>query len=303
MSKKFQRVTLIAEPHDLFRDYLTRKACKELMESSGGDLVRAGLVQEATAVDLFGGVHVYLVECPSKADVEVAVKTLTNCSGEPWGGLVISTGAPMNSLRGLLKKAEELDVSVFKPKSSKNRVRKELEETGLSRPIVNFMVEHAGDDLNHVVPLLDFISTLPFDDRKRLTLQEVDHCIPVEPGTRAPWDILDALVRRDVAKVISAIDRAGGGSTFPLAVLKTKLSDTLKVASYLEFKPKASLDDVVQAFDGSKWSLKEPYALARRAGFQGIMEIANSLSAFLRNPNRNYSVDEFKDFCLGLCFK
>jgi len=33
-----------------------------------------------------------------------------------------------------------------------------------------------------------------------------------------------------------------------------------------------------------------------RAGFQGIMEIANSLSAFLRNPNRNYSVDEFKDF-------
>lgn len=208
MSKKFQRVTLIAEPHDLFRDYLTRKACKELMESSGGDLVRAGLVQEATAVDLFGGVHVYLVECPSKADVEVAVKTLANCSGEPWGGLIISTGAPMNSLRGLLKKAEELDVSVFKPKSSKNRVRKELEETGLSRPIVNFMVEHAGDDLNHVVPLLDFISTLPFDDRKRLTLQEVDHCIPVEPGTRAPWDILDALVRRDVAKVISAIDRA-----------------------------------------------------------------------------------------------
>ena len=53
-----------------------------------------------------------------------------------------------------------------------------------------------------------------FDDRKRLTLQEVDHCIPVEPGTRAPWDILDALVRRDVAKVISAIDRAVAAQLF-----------------------------------------------------------------------------------------
>jgi DNA polymerase III delta subunit len=301
LARKFERVVFIAEPNDAFRDYLVRKVRREMRAKTGGDSVLVSAVREATAVDLFGGVHVYSVSCPLKQDAEVAVKTLQNCRTEPWGGLIISTGAPLNSLRGILKSSEKMGVTVIKPTASKNRVRHELEKAGLPRPVINFMAEHAGEELRLIVRLLDFVATISDEEKKQLTIHDVDRYIPMEPGTRAPWDILDALVKKDIARVNSIIDRAGSGATFPVAVLKSKISDTLRVASYLEVHPEAKLSDVVTALGGSTWSLKEPYNLSRRVKLQGILAIANDLQSFLRNPYRSYTVEEFKRFCLALC--
>ncbi len=294
------RVVVIAEPNDSFRDFLVRKYSAELCASSGGTVRKVDKVQDATATSLFGDVYVYSISCASKDDFRVACETLAGCDTEPWGGLVLSTGAPLNTLKKPLAQLASLGCSVVKG-GGKNRVRKELEAAGFSKPVVDVVSAHAGEELPHIIGVLDYARTLPKQDIQKLRVEDVWHYMPVAPGTQAPWGILDAVVSGDATKVITIIDRAGGGETFPAAVLKSKLEDVLPLAGLMLDNPKLTLEEAVTVTGLSTWSARGAYNLARRYGFERILYVATQFSQYLRNPYRSYTADELKMFCLSLC--
>lgn len=296
----FSRVVVIAEPNDAFRKFLVRKHSAELCASSGGTFLKIDRAQDATATNLFGDVYVYHVPCGSKEDFMVACKTLEGRATEPWGGLILSTGAPLNTLKKPLATLSGLGCAVVKG-TGKNRVRKELETAGFSKQVSSVIAAHAGEELPHIIGALDYACTLTPQEVQNLTVEDVWKYLPVEPGTQAPWGILDAVISGNAADVISIIDRAGGGETFPAAVLKSKIEDVLPVAALIAQNPKMTLDDAVSLTGLSMWSARGAFNLARRYGFDRVLYVATRFSEYLRNPYRTYTADELKMFCLSLC--
>lgn len=296
----FSHVVVIAEPNDAFRKFLVRKHSTELCVASGGAVLKVDRVQDATATNLFGDVYVYHVPCGSKEDFMVACKTLESRTTEPWGGLILSTGAPLNTLKKPLTTLSGLGCTVIKG-TGKNRVRKELETAGFSKQVSSVIAAHAGEELPHIIGALDYACTLTPQEVQNLTVEDVWKYLPVEPGTQAPWGILDAVISGNAAEVISIIDRAGGGETFPAAVLKSKIEDVLPVAALIAQNPKMTLDEVVSLTEQSLWSARGAFNLARRYGFDRVLHVATRFSEYLRNPYRTYTADELKMFCLSLC--
>lgn len=300
-NKQFQHLILIADPNDKYRDHLERKWVNTLRKTSNTELRQAEEVRDTTSTNLLGTKYTYVVKCNTKEETTAAIDTLHNIEGEPWAGLVISTKAPLNSLRKPLKEAERLGARIVKPSGGKNRAKRELEATGLSKQHVAIVAEYAGDDITTIIGLLDYLSTLSQEEVRSLTLEEVYGLLPETPGTRAPWDIMDAIVARDIPKTISIINRAGGGAAFPLAVLKTKMEDMLHVSAYIQGGGTSSMDDLSTFMNGNLWILQNTAQLAQTAGFRRTLAMAELLSQYLRRPAKSYALEDFQRLCITLC--
>lgn len=300
-NKHFQHLILIADPNDKYRDYLERKWVNTLRKTSNTQLRQATEVRDTTSTNLLGTKYTYIVKCHTKEETTAAIDTLRNIEGEPWAGLVISTKAPLNSLRKPLKEAERLGARIVKPSGGKSRTKRELEATGLSKQHVAIVAEYAGDDITTIIGLLDYLSTLSREEISSLTLQEVYAHLPETPGTRAPWDIMDAIVARDIPKTISIVNRAGGGAAFPLAVLKTKMEDMLHVCAYIQGGGTSSMDDLSTFMNGNLWILQNTAQLAQTAGFRRTLAMSELLSQYLRRPAKSYALEDFQRLCITLC--
>lgn len=300
-NKHFQHLILIADPNDKYRDYLERKWVNTLRKTSNTQLRQATEVRDTTSTNLLGIKYTYIVKCHTKEETTAAIDTLRNIEGEPWAGLIISTKAPLNSIRKPLKDAERLGARVVKPTGGKNRAKRELEAMGLSKQHVAIIAEYAGDDITSIIGLLDYLDTLSQEEISALTLQEVYGHLPETPGTRAPWDIMDAIVARDIPKTMSIVNRAGGGATFPLAVLKTKMEDMLHVSAYVQGGGTSSMDDLSTFMNGNLWLLQNTAQLARTAGFERTLAMSELLSQYLRRPAKSYALEDFQRLCITLC--
>lgn len=300
-NKHFQHLILIADTNDKYRDYLERKWGRTLRKASNTELRQAAEVRDTTSTNLLGIKYTYIVKCNTKEETTAAIDTLHNIEGEPWAGLVISIKAPLNSLRKPLKEAERFGARIVKPAGGKSRAKRELEDAGLSKQHVAIVAEYAGDDITTIIGLLDYLSTLSQEEISSLTLQEVYEHLPETPGTRAPWDIMDAIVARDVPKTISIVNRAGGGAAFPLAVLKTKMEDMLHVSAYVQGGGTSSMDDLSTFMNGNLWLLQNTAQLARTAGFERTLAMSELLSQYLRRPTKSYTLEDFQRLCISLC--
>ena len=299
--KQFQHLILIADPNDKYRDYLERKWVNAFRKASNTELRQAAEVRHTTSTNLLGTKYTYIVKCHTKEETTAAIDTLHNVEGEPWAGLIISTKAPLNSLRKSLKEAERLGARIVKPAGGKSRPKRELEATGLSKQHVAIVTEYAGDDITTIIGLLDYLGTLSQEEIRALTLQEVYGHLPETPGTRAPWDIMDAIVERDIPKTMSIVNRAGGGVAFPLAVLKTKMEDMLHVCAYIQGGGTSSMDDLSTFMNGNLWLLQSTAQLARTAGFERTLSMSELLSQYLRRPAKSYALEDFQRLCITLC--
>lgn len=300
-NKHFQHLILIADPNDKYRDYLERKWANTLRKTSSTQLRQATEVRDTTSTNLLGTKYTYIVKCNTKEETTAAIDTLHNIEGEPWAGLIISTKAPLNSIRKPLKDAERLGARVVKPTGGKNRAKRELEAMGLSKQHVAIIAEYAGDDITSIIGLLDYLGTLSQEEIRSLTLQEVYGRLPETPGTRAPWDIMDAIVARDIPKTMSIVNRAGGGAAFPLAVLKTKMEDMLHVSAYIQGGGAASTEELSAFMKSNAWLLQSTTRLARTAGFERTLAMSELLSQYLRRPAKSYALEDFQRLCITLC--
>ena len=293
----FNRVTVIVEPHAGFRNYLIRKHGMKYEVGSPTTISNLG---EATGSDLFGGVHLYVMNCDSKEELELVARSLKKVSGEPWGGLIITISSTPKTVSNILTRLKKMGCEIVKPETGSEKFRKILEAEGFSPSIVSKVADYAGEEIGHLVPLLEHVISMSKRDIRLLSMEQVEPYLPMSPGERAPWVIFDAIIDRNIPLLLRVIERSSGGFALPLSVLKSRARETMRAALILmehpEYKPK-KLAEVMECNTFVAEGLKRT---VQKAGLSRIIAIESILGNHLQNPERAYSMDELKVLVLKL---
>lgn len=293
----FNRVTVIVEPHAGFRNYLIRKHGMKYEVGSPTTISNLG---EATGSDLFGGVHLYVMNCDSKEELESVTRSLKKVSGEPWGGLVITTSSTPKVVSGILTKLKKMGCEIVKPETGKDRFRKILESAGFSPSIVSKVSDYAGEEIGHLVPLLEYVIPMSKRDIRLLSMEQVQPYLPMSPGERAPWVIFDAIIDRNIPLLLRAIERSSGGVAFPVSILKSSAREAMHAALILTEHPKYTANELAKAMGCNTFVAKPLLKTVQKAGLSRIIAIESILGNYLQNPDRTYSMDELKVLALKL---
>lgn len=293
----FERVTVIVEPHASFRNYLTRK---HGMKYNAGSPTVISNLGEATGCDLFGGAHLYVLNCDSKEEFESVTRSLKKVSGEPWGGLIITTSSTPKMVSNILNRLKRMGCEIIKPETGKDRFRTILEKEGFSPSIVSKVSEYAGEELGHLVPLLEHVIPMSKRDIRLLSMEQVQPYLPMSPGERAPWALFDAIIDRNIPLLLRVIERSSGGFTLPLTVLKSRAREAMHAALILSEHPEYSAQKLAKEMGCNAFVAKPLLKTVQKAGLSRIIAIESILGNYLQNPERDYSMDSLKLLVLKL---
>lgn len=164
--------------------------------------------------------------------------------------------------------------------------------------IKNLISEFVGEDYDLLFSIINNINNLSPEEKKNLTINNIEHLFPSQKGSVVPWLFISDLFSGNSAKAIENLDRyleKKETVLIPLTVLKNK---TFLLYKYTLLKHSGIKRDseIAQILGENLWSLKDIQQLKKTLKIETVeylCKLVYETEVGLKGGQRNLSEDNY----------